>query len=73
MIGHPWIEQADFSVLKIIQDHLGTRPIVFSRTVGAYADQFNLTGYLEARDSAQDNDKPPVPNDSIQLVPQLDS
>jgi hypothetical protein len=72
LIGHPWIEQADFSVLKIIQDHLGTRPIVFSRTVGGYADQFNLTGYLEGQGFVRKlNDKPLVPNDSIQLVPQL--
>ncbi|HXI34455.1 MAG TPA: DUF2723 domain-containing protein [Gemmatimonadales bacterium] len=72
LIGHPWLEQADIAVLTAIQDHLGSRPVTFSRTVGAYADQFNLTGYLEGQGFVRKlSDKALVPNDSIQLVPQL--
>jgi hypothetical protein len=42
-LGRPYLERADVMVLRAILDQFGTRPIVFARTVGNYADRFGLT------------------------------
>src|SRR5467141_409524 len=46
-LGRQYLERADVVVLQAIRDQMGKRPIYYSRTVGPYADQFGLTGYLE--------------------------
>src|SRR5207244_3714292 len=48
-LNRQYLEKADVIVLQAIRDQLGKRPIYFSRTVGPYADQFGLTGYLEGQ------------------------
>src|SRR5438445_445265 len=72
MLGREWIERADIVVLEAIKDNLAKRPIYFSRTVGLYADQFSLTGYLEGQGFARRlHGQPITPSDSIQPVGQL--
>src|SRR5205809_2437535 len=72
MLGREWIERADIVVLESIKDNLAKRPIYFSRTVGLYADQFSLTGYLEGQGFARRlHGQPITPSDSIQPVGQL--
>ena len=71
-LGREWIERADIVVLEAIKDNLAKRPIYFSRTVGIYADQFSLTGYLEGQGFARKlHGQPITPSDSIQPVGQL--
>src|SRR6266550_3047335 len=71
-LGREWIERADIVVLEAIKDNLAKRPIYFSRTVGIYADQFGLTGYLEGQGFARRlHGQPITPSDSIQPVGQL--
>ncbi|MDP3909615.1 MAG: DUF2723 domain-containing protein [Gemmatimonadales bacterium] len=53
MLGRPYLERADVVVLQIIKDQLGKRPIYYSRTVGAYGDQFGLTSRLEGHGFAR--------------------
>ena len=53
MLGRPYLERADVVVLQVIKDHLGKRPIYFSRTVGLYGDQFGLTSRLEGHGFAR--------------------
>src|SRR3989475_722138 len=71
-MGHEYLERADVVVLQAIKDNLGKRPVYFSRTVGLYADQFGLTGYLEGQGFARKLWPQPItPSDSIQPVAQL--
>src|SRR2546426_462057 len=71
-MGHEYLERADVVVLQAIKDNLGKRPVYFSRTVGLYADQFGLTGYLEDQGFARKLWPQPItPSDSIQPVAQL--
>jgi len=51
--GQGYLEKADVVVLEAIKDQMGKRPIYFSRTVGTYADEFGLTGYLEGHGFAR--------------------
>ena len=72
MLGREWIERADIVVLEAIKDNLAKRPIYFSRTVGIYADQFSLTGYLEGQGFARKlHGQPITPSDSVLPVGQL--
>jgi Protein of unknown function (DUF2723) len=52
-LGKSYLERADVIVLQVIKDHLGRRPIYFSRTVGLYGDQFGLTSRLEGQGFAR--------------------
>ncbi len=52
-LGRQYLERADVIVLEAIKDQVGKRPIYYSRTVGPYADQFGLTGYLEGQGFAR--------------------
>src|SRR2546428_2356693 len=71
-LGHEYLERADVVGLQAMQDNLGKRPVYFSRTVGLYADQFGLTGYLEGQGFARKLWPQPItPSDSIQPVAQL--
>ncbi|HVH68098.1 MAG TPA: DUF2723 domain-containing protein [Gemmatimonadales bacterium] len=49
LLGRQYLERADVIVLQAIRDQMGKRSIYYSRTVGPYADQFGLTGYLEGQ------------------------
>ncbi len=72
MLGREWIERADIVVLEAIKDNIAKRPIYFSRTVGIYADQFSLTGYLEGQGFARKlHGQPITPSDSVLPVGQL--
>ncbi|MGH9260917.1 MAG: hypothetical protein ACRD08_13635, partial [Acidimicrobiales bacterium] len=72
MLGRSYLERADIAVLQIIKDQLGKRPIAFSRTVGLYADQFNLTGHLEGHGFARVLRPTPItPSDSVKPLAQL--
>ena len=72
VLKRPYLERAELAVLQIIKDQVGKRPIYFSRTVGIYADQFGLTGYLEGQGFARRlHGQPITPSDSIQPVGQL--
>ncbi len=72
VMGRSYLERADIAVLQIIKDQMGKRPIAFSRTVGLYADQFNLTGHLEGHGFARVLRPTPItPSDSIQPLAQL--
>ena len=51
--GQGYLEKADVVVLEAIKDQMGKRPVYFSRTVGTYADEFGLTGYLEGHGFAR--------------------
>jgi Protein of unknown function (DUF2723) len=71
-LGRQYLERADVVVLKAIENQMGRRPIYFSRTVGVYADQFGLTGYLEGQGFARKLHREPlVPSDSIQVLSAL--
>ncbi len=68
-LGRQYLERADVIVLQAIKDQLGRRPIYFSRTVGPYADQFGLTGYLEGQGFARKlHQQPLAESDSIKLL-----
>jgi hypothetical protein len=68
-LGRQYLERADVVVLKAIDDQIGKRPIYYSRTVGPYADQFGLTGYLEGQGFARKLRRQPLAeSDSIKLL-----
>jgi len=68
-LGRQYLERADVVVLKAIDDQIGKRPIYYSRTVGPYADQFGLTGYLEGQGFARKlRQQPLAERDSIKLL-----
>ena len=72
LIGRQYLERADVVVLQAIKDNQGRRPVYFSRTVGLYADQFGLTGYVEGQGFARKlHYEPIVLSDSIQPIGQL--
>ena len=69
-LGRQYLERADVIVLQAIKDQMGKRPIYFSRTVGPYADQFGLTGYLEGQGFVRKlHQQPLAESDSIKLAP----
>src|SRR5216117_2570868 len=69
-LGRQYLERADVIVLQAIKDQMGKRPIYYSRTVGPYADQFGLTGYLEGQGFARKlRPQPLAEKDSIKLLP----
>src|SRR6266487_3097342 len=69
-LGRQYLERADVIVLEAIKDQLGKRPIYYSRTVGPYADQFGLTGYLEGQGFARKLRQTALAvTDSIKLLP----
>jgi hypothetical protein len=71
-LGRPYIERADVAVLRIIKDQVGKRPIYFSRTVGAYGDQFGFTARLEGQGFGRAlRERELQPSDSIKAVPSL--
>ncbi len=71
-LGRAYLERADVVVLQAIKDQIGKRPIYFSRTVGLYADQFGLVGYLEGQGFARKLHAEPItPNDSIKPLASL--
>ncbi|HYK81512.1 MAG TPA: DUF2723 domain-containing protein [Gemmatimonadales bacterium] len=71
-LGRQYLERSDVVVLKAIEYQMGKRPIYFSRTVGAYADQFGLTGYLEGEGFVRKLHREPLaPSDSIKPLPAL--
>ena len=68
-LGRQYLERADVIVLQAIKDQIGKRPIYYSRTVGPYADQFGLTGYLEGHGFARKlRQQPLADKDSIKLM-----
>src|SRR5467141_3480634 len=68
-LGRQYLERADVIVLQAIKDQMGKRPIYYSRTVGPYADQFGLTGYLEGHGFARKlHQQPLAERDSIKLM-----
>jgi hypothetical protein len=68
-LGRQYLERADVVVLQAIRDQMGKRPIYYSRTVGPYADQFGLTGYLEGHGFARKlHQQPLAERDSIKLM-----
>jgi hypothetical protein len=68
-LGRQYLERADVIVLQAIKDQLGRRPIYYSRTVGPYADQFGLTGYLEGQGFTRKlRPQPLAERDSIKLM-----
>jgi hypothetical protein len=72
VLGREYLERADVVVLQAIKDQEGRRPFYFSRTVGLYADQLGLTGYLEGQAFVRKLHYEPVAtSDSIQLIGQL--
>ena len=69
-LGRQYLERADVVVLKAIDDQIGKRSIYYSRTVGPYADQFGLGGYLEGQGFARKLRRQPLAeSDSIKLLP----
>src|SRR2546425_200421 len=69
-LGRQYLERADVIVLQAVKDQLDRRPIYYSRTVGPYADQFGLTGYLEGQGFARKlRPQPLAETDSIKLLP----
>jgi len=71
-LNRQYLEKADVIVLQAIRDQLGKRPIYFSRTVGPYADQFGLTGYLEGQGFVRKlHQEALAESDSIKAVPGL--
>jgi len=69
-LGRQYLERADVIVLQAVKDQLGRRPIYYSRTVGPYADQFGLTGYLEGQGFARKlHPQPLAEKDSVKLLP----
>jgi hypothetical protein len=68
-LGRQYLERADVVVLKAIDDQIGKRPIYYSRTVGPYADQFGLSGYLEGQGFARKLRRQPLAeSDSMKLL-----
>src|SRR4029077_12724896 len=68
-LGRQYLERADVIVLQAIKDQIGKRPIYYSRTVGPYADQFGLTGYLEGHGFARKAPQQPLAqSDSIKRM-----
>jgi len=68
-LGRQYLERADVIVLQAIKDQIGKRPIYYSRTVGPYADQFGLSGYLEGHGFARKlRQQPLAQSDSIKLM-----
>jgi hypothetical protein len=45
-LGRPYLLRADLTVLQIIKDQVGKRPIYFATSSGNYADQLGLSAYL---------------------------
>ncbi len=71
-LGRDYLERADVMVLRAIQDQIGKRPIVFSRTAGDYPDRFGLTGNLVGVGLVRELVRGPVTaNDGIQESPSL--
>jgi hypothetical protein len=69
VMGRQYIERADVAVLQIIKDHLGKRPIYFSRTVGDYGERFGFGQHLEGHGFARALRVQPVtPSDSVESV-----
>ncbi len=68
-----YLSRSDLIVLQVIRDNLGKRPIFFSRTVGAYADQtLGMTPYLVGHGLVRKLvDELMVGSDSIAAVPAL--
>jgi hypothetical protein len=67
--GQGYLEKADVVVLEAIKDQMGRRPVYFSRTVGTYADEFGLTGYLEGHGFARAlRPQTLVASDSLQFM-----
>jgi hypothetical protein len=65
-MGRTYVERADVAVLQIIKDHLGKRPIYFSRTVGDYAERLDLEEYVEGHGFARVlRERPVTPSDSV--------
>jgi len=68
-LGRQYLERADVVVITAIKDQIGKRPIYYSRTVGPYADQFGLSGYLEGHGFARKlRQQPLAQSDSIKLM-----
>lgn len=68
-MGRPYIERADVAVLQIIKDHLGRRPVYFSRTVGDYGERLGFGRYLEGHGFTRVlRTQPVVPSDSVEAV-----
>jgi hypothetical protein len=73
-LGRGYLERADIAVLQIIKDHLGSRPIYFSRTVGDYGERLDFGAYLEGHGFARVlRPRPVAPSDSVQTVSVLGS
>jgi transmembrane protein TMEM260 (protein O-mannosyltransferase) len=71
-LGRQYLERADVIVLQAIRDQVGKRPVYFSRTVGSYADQFGLTGYLEGQGFVRKlHQQPIMPSDTMKALPAL--
>src|SRR6266704_768609 len=71
-LGRQYLERADVIVLQAIKDQMGKRPIYFSRTVGLYADQFGLGGFLEGQGFVRKlHQQPATQSDSIKLLREL--
>src|SRR5881275_114834 len=68
-LGRQYLEKADVVTLQAIKDQMGKRPLYFSRTVGPYADQFGLTGYLEGQGFVRKLHQDPITeSDSIKGI-----
>src|SRR6266700_945923 len=68
-LGRQYLEKADVVTLQAIKDQMGKRPLYFSRTVGPYADQFGLTGYLEGQGFVRKLHQDPIAeSDSIKGI-----
>src|SRR5256712_11312958 len=68
-LGRQYLGRADVIVLQAIKDQIGKRPSYYSRTVGPYADQFGLSGYLEGHGFARKlRQQPLAQSDSIKLM-----
>ncbi|HYT05558.1 MAG TPA: DUF2723 domain-containing protein [Gemmatimonadales bacterium] len=71
-LGRQYLERADVIVLEGIKDQMGRRPFYFSRTVGMYADQFGLGGFLEGQGFVRKlHQQPATQSDSIKLLREL--
>src|SRR5213083_2042018 len=68
-LGRQYLEKADVVTLQAIKDQMGEQPLYFSRTVGPYADQFGLTGYLEGQGFVRKLHQDPIAeSDSIKGI-----
>lgn len=69
VMGRQYLERADVAVLQIIKDHLGKRPVYFSRTVGDYGERFGFGKNLEGHGFARVLRVQPVTaSDSVESV-----